>query len=287
MRTAWIVMQVTLREGLRRRLLLALFGLSVVAVALTAWGYSQLGNLPASRNGALKPAEIQLIASQLLILVMFMFSFVLALSAVFAAAPSVAGELESGEALAVLARPVRRRDVLLGKWLGLGLVIVVYAGLATTLELAVAQLTTGYRPPHPLEAALYLAAMGLTLLGLTLLLSTRLAPVTTGIVAMLLFGLAWLAGVVGGIGTALGDPATAMAGTIGRLVIPSDGLWRGALYSLEPGAVLAAGARAGPGLAAFPFFAPAPPPLIYLAWALAWNLGAIGLAIFSLERRDL
>ena len=63
--------------------------------------------------------------------------------------------------------------------------------------------------------------------------------------------------------------------------------FRQTLYSLEPGAVLAAGARAGPGLAAFPFFAPAPPPLIYLAWALAWNLGAIGLAIFSLERRDL
>jgi ABC-type transport system involved in multi-copper enzyme maturation permease subunit len=284
---ALTVLQVTLREGLRRRLLLALFGLSVVAVLLTAWGYSQLHHLPPNRNGALQPAELQLIASQLLILVMFMFSFVLALSAVFAAAPSVAGELESGEALAVLARPVRRRDVLFGKWLGLSLVVVVYAALASSLEFGAALLTTGYLPPHPIEAALYLAGMGLTLLTVTLLLSTRVAPVTAGIVAMLLFGLAWLAGVVGGIGTALGDPATALAGTIGRILVPSDGLWRGALYSLEPGAVLLAGSKAGPGLAAFPFFAPAPPPLIYLAWAVIWNLGAFGLAIISLERRDL
>jgi ABC-type transport system involved in multi-copper enzyme maturation permease subunit len=287
MRVALIVLQVTLREGLRRRLLLALFGLSLVAVLLTAWGYSQLHHLPPSRSGTLQPAELQLIASQLLILVMFMFSFVLALSAVFAAAPSVAGELESGEALAVLARPVRRRDVLLGKWLGLSLVVVVYAALASSLEFAATWLTTGYTPPHPIEAALYLGGMGLTLLTVTLLLSTRVAPVTAGIVAMLLFGLAWLAGVVGGIGTALGDPATAMAGTIGRLLVPSDGLWRGALYSLEPGAVLIAGSKAGPALAAFPFFAPAPPPLIYLAWALIWNLGAFGLAMVSLERRDL
>src|SRR5207253_9911936 len=88
-------------------------------------------------------------------------------------------------------------------------------------------------------------------------------------------------------GTALGDPATALAGTIGRILVPSDGLWRGALYSLEPGAVLIAGSKAGPALAAFPFFAPAPPPLIYLAWALIWNLGAFGLAMISLERRDL
>jgi ABC-type transport system involved in multi-copper enzyme maturation permease subunit len=287
MSVALTVLQVTLREGLRRRLLLALFGLSLVAVLLTAWGYSQLHHLPPGRNGALQPAELQLIASQLLILVMFMFSFVLALSAVFAAAPSVAGELESGEALAVLARPVRRRDVLLGKWLGLSLVVLVYAALASSLEFGAAVLTTGYLPPHPIEAALYLAGMGLTLLTVTLLLSTRVAPVTAGIVAMLLFGLAWLAGVVGGIGTALGDPATALAGTIGRILVPSDGLWRGALYSLEPGAVLIAGSRAGPALAAFPFFAPAPPPLLYLAWAVIWNLGAFGLAMISLERRDL
>ena len=165
--------------------------------------------------------------------------------------------------------------------------VVVYAALASSLEFAATWLTTGYTPPHPIEAALYLGGMGLTLLTVTLLLSTRVAPVTAGIVAMLLFGLAWLAGVVGGIGTALGDPATALAGTIGRILVPSDGLWRGALYSLEPGAVLIAGSKAGPALAAFPFFAPAPPPLIYLAWALIWNLGAFGLAMISLERRDL
>jgi ABC-type transport system involved in multi-copper enzyme maturation permease subunit len=283
----WVVAGVTLREGFRRRILPALAGLSIVAVLLTAWGYAQLPHLGAASGQQVTREEVQLLASQLLILVMFMFSFVLALSAVFAAAPSVGGELESGEALAVLARPVRRRDVLLGKWLGLSLVVVVYAALASSLEFGAALLTTGYLPPHPIEAALYLAGMGLTLLTVTLLLSTRVAPVTAGIVAMLLFGLAWLAGVVGGIGTALGDPATALAGTIGRILVPSDGLWRGALYSLEPGAVLLAGSKAGPALAAFPFFAPAPPPLIYLAWALLWNLGAFGLAMISLERRDL
>jgi len=285
--TALTTLRATLREGIRRRLLLAMFGLSAVAVLLTAWGYSQLGNLSAGRNGPLDPQQIQLIASQLLILVMFLFSFVLSLSAVFAAAPSVAGELESGEALAVLARPIRRRDVLIGKWLGLCLVIVIYALLATAIELGAALVTTGYLPPHPVEAALYLAGVGLTMLTVTLLLSTRLAPATAGIVAMLLFGLAWLAGVIGGIGIALGDPVTGVVGDIGRIVIPSDGLWRGALFSLEPPAVLIGAAGAGPELAAFPFFAAAPPPLLYLAWAVVWNIGAFILAAFSLERRDL
>ena len=166
---AWL----TLHEALRRRLLQALFGLSLVAVLLTAWGYQQLTRLPPGRNGPLTTDEVHLITSQVLILVMFMFSFVLALAAVFAAAPSIAGELESGEALAVMARPIRRSSLVLGKWLGLTTVVVGYAIVASALEFGVAFLATGYFPPHPIEALLYLAAQAIVLLTLALLLSTR------------------------------------------------------------------------------------------------------------------
>lgn len=280
---AWL----TLYEALRRRLLQALFGLSLVAVALTAWGYDQLNRLPPGRNGTLSPDEVQLIASQVLILVMFMFSFVLALAAVFAAAPSIAGELESGEALAVMARPIRRSSMVLGKWLGLVIVVVGYAIVASALEFGAAFLTTGYVPPHPIEALLYLAAQAIVLLTLALVLSTRTSSVVAGVVSMLLFGLAWLAGVIGGIGTAFGDPVIGRAGLIGQILLPSDGLWRGTLFSLEPPLVLIGGAAAGPQFAAFPFFAPNPPPLIYLAWCVIWAAGGLAVAVWGFGRRDL
>jgi len=283
----WTVVRVTLREGLRRRLLLALGGLSLVAVLITAWGYAQLPNLPAGSSGPLTTPQIQLLASQLLILVMFMFGFVLALAAVFAAAPSVAGELESGEMLAVLARPVPRRSILIGKWLALAIVVVVYAVVATSLEYLAVGTTTGYLPPHPLDASLYLAGEGLVILALTMALSTRLSPVTAGIVAMLCFGLAWLGGVVGGIGSAFADPVTAQLGTVTRLLLPTDGLWRGAIFSLEPSAVVLAGNSAGPQFAAFPFYASAPPSLAYLGWSAAWVVGTLALAVVSFGRRDL
>ena len=283
----WTVVRVTLREGVRRRLLLALAGLSLVAVLITAWGYAQLPHLPAGRAGPLTTPQIQLLASQLLILVMFMFGFVLALAAVFAAAPSVAGELESGEMLAVLARSVTRRSVLLGKWLALAIVVVIYAITATALEYLAIGVTTGYLPPQPAEASLYLAAEGIVILSLTMALSTRLSPVAAGIVAMLCFGLAWLGGVVGGIGVAFGDPVTSQLGTVTRLLLPTDGLWRGAIFSLEPAAVVVAGAGAGPQLAAFPFFAAAPPIPAYLAWSALWIVGVLGAAVVSFRRRDL
>jgi ABC-type transport system involved in multi-copper enzyme maturation permease subunit len=283
----WTVVRVTLREGVRRRLLLALAGLSLVAVLITAWGYAQLPHLPAGPNGPLSTPQIQLLASQLLILVMFMFGFVLALAAVFAAAPSLGGELESGEMLAILARPVTRRSVLLGKWLALAIVVVAYAMAATALEYLAIGVTTGYLPPQPAEASLYLAGEGLAILALTMALSTRLPPVTAGIVAMLCFGLAWLGGVVGGIGLAFGDPVTSQLGTVTRLLLPTDGLWRGAIFSLEPAAVVLAGAAAGPEFAAFPFYAAAPPSLAYLAWCAAWIVGMLGAAVVSFGRRDL
>ena len=280
---AWL----TLREALRRRLLQALFGLSLLAVLLTAWGYQQLTHLPPARNGQLTRDDVQLLAGLVLILVMFMFSFVLALAAVFAAAPSIAGELESGEALAVVARPIPRSSLVLGKWLGLTIVVVGYAIVASALEFGAVLLATGYLPPHPIEAMLYLAAQATLLLTLALVLSTRTSSVVAGVVSMLLFGLAWLAGVIGGIGAAFRDPLIGQVTVIGQILLPSDGLWRGTLYSLEPRDMLIGGAAAGPQVAAFPFFAPAPPSLLYLAWCVVWVAGGLGLAVWGFGRRDL
>ncbi len=286
-REVGLIATLTLREAARRRLLPALAGLSLVAVLLTAWGYAQLPHLGANSRQPLTGDQIRTLASQLLILVMFMFSFLLALAAVFAAAPSVAGELESGEALVVVARPIRRRSIILGKWLALAAVVVVYAVVATACEFVAVGLATGFVPPHPVEAALFLAAVGIVILTITIALSTRLPTMTTGIIAMLLFGLAWLGGVVGGIGSAFGDPITAQVATVSRLLLPTDGLWRGAIYSLEPPSVLVGGAVAGPQLAAFPFFAAAPPPLVYLLWCAAWVAVVLVVALLSFERRDL
>lgn len=281
-----VIARLMLREVLRRRLILALLVLTVLAIALTAWGFSRIPSL-SQRGVPIPDAQVKLIASQLLILVMFMFSNVLALSAVFVASPALSGDLESGIALAMLSRPITRAQYVTGKWLGLAVLVVAYALVAASLELLAVNAVVGYLPPRPLEFLGFLIAEGLVLLTFGLVLSTRLSGMVGGVIALILFGMAWLGGIVGGIGAAFDNELIERVGTATKLILPTDGLWRGAVYTLEPAAMLAAAAGAGPAFAANPFYAPAPPPAAYLVWCAAWLGGMLALAIWSFRYREI
>jgi ABC-type transport system involved in multi-copper enzyme maturation permease subunit len=277
------IARLSLLEALRRRLLWALIGLTVLLVVVTAWAFQRL--LEAS---PLPPDETTLAVSQLLILVAFMFSFVLAMTAVFIGSPAIAGDVESGEALAVLARPIRRADVVLGRWVGFGIVVVAYAVLAGLGEIGAVALTTGYLPPHPLLAAGYVALEGLVLLTLAVLLSTRLGVITGGAIAVVLYGINWIMGVVGAAGAILGNDAIRTAGTISRIVMPTDVAWRGAIASLEPpAALLSSLGRTSVIFAINPFYAAASPPLDQLAYTVVWIAVGLSLAIVLFSRREL
>jgi ABC-type transport system involved in multi-copper enzyme maturation permease subunit len=271
----------TVQEASRRRVLRALAGLTIVLLALSAFGFSRI---EAEFGAALTTGEARLAASTVLNLVMFGMSLITALGTAFLAGPTIAGEVESGVALAVLARPVRRWSVLLGKWLGLvafGSGFVVAAGLA---QFAIVRGTLGYWPPDPAAGLVLLAVQTTALLTLGLLLATVISPMASGIVAVGLFGATWIAGVVGGVGEALGNEGVARVGTISRMLLPTDGLWRGAMNAFQdPSALL----QFGQQLEGFPFLSESPLTLTYLAWSLVWVLMVGGLAALSFSRRDV
>jgi hypothetical protein len=104
----------------------------------------------------------------------------------------------------------------------------------------------------------------------------------SGIVAVGLFGATWIAGVVGMVGEAFGNDNVARVGTVSRMLLPTDGLWRGAMHAFQH-----------PGLAQFPafedspFLSMAPLTVAYLAWAGLWVALVLGLAGLAFQRRDL
>lgn len=284
-RTVFIVAALTLQEASRRRVLRALGALTIALLSLSAWGFSKLSGIE-FEGSALTSGEERLVASQVLNLVMFGLSLIAALGTAFLAGPTLAGEIESGTALSVLARPVRRSAVLVGKWLGLvafGSGFVAVAGLAQFL---VVRTTVGYWPPQPVEGLALLAAQTAVLLTLGLLLATLISPMASGVVAVGLFGATWIAGVVGGIGEALENEGLARVGTVSRMLLPTDGLWRGAMHALQdPIAVAQFGGPAVEG--GFPFLSRAPLTATYLTWTGLWVALLLGLAAVTFLRRDL
>jgi ABC-type transport system involved in multi-copper enzyme maturation permease subunit len=286
MRSTLVVARQVLNEAARRRLLLALVLLTLVVIALTVWGVSRVDDL---RNGGqpLSDAQKKTIVSQLLILVMFMFSWVLSLAAVFVASPAISGELESGVALAILARPISRAEYVVGKWIGLVALVVAYGLAAAAVEMVAVQAVSGYQPPHPFEFLGFVIGEGTVILTFALMLSTRVAGMVGGVIAAILFGIAWMGGIVGGVGTAFNNATITHVGTATKLILPTDGLWRGAVWSLEPSIVIAAQSQLGPAVAANPFFSAEPPPAAYVIWAIAWIAVMLALAIWSFRSREI
>ena len=277
-----IMARLTLREAFRRRLLWVLVGLTVLIVVLTWWAFGRIAEVSPITG----PVQI-LGISQVTVMLAFMFSFVLAMTAVFAGSPAIGSDIESGLLLAVLARPIRRSEVLLGRWLGLAVVLVGYALVAGYLELGAVFAATGYVPSDPLAGPIYLAGESLILLTLAIVISTRVASVAGGAIAVVAYGLAWMAGVMGGVGTALDNKVLHVVGVVARLILPSDVLWRGSAGALSPtDSVLTAGGVSA-NLYRFSPFSGTAPSLPWLAWCVIWIVGALALGIVLLRNREV
>ena len=73
-------------------------------------------------------------------------------------------------------------------------------------------------------------------------------------------------------------------GTVSRIILPTDGLWRGAMNAFQDPIALV---QMGPARAGFPFLSEAPLTPAYLAWAAVWIAVIWGLTALSFQRRDV
>jgi ABC-2 type transport system permease protein len=277
------IASLTLREAARRKLIVAVALLSVIVIGLTTWGFARLHAMSVEQ-GRPPPTEAAGAYAMLVVMLAQMFSFVLAVGAAFLAAPSIAGDIESGVALVILPRPIRRGDVVAGKWLGLATLLVLYVAGAGGLELLLVRAVTGYVPPHPVVALAFIALQAIALLTLSLAFSTRLASITGGVVALVLFGISWIAQVASSLAVLFHNTGLEHACTAIGLLVPTGGLWRGAAFALEP--VLIA-AMSGTAAGTNPITVPTPPTPAFLVWTACWLVAVLGAAIWSFNRRDV
>jgi ABC-type transport system involved in multi-copper enzyme maturation permease subunit len=284
-RQVFAIARLTVGEMIRRRTLLVLLLLALGAVAVVAWGVDQL--VATARREGLDAITIRIAVSQVLILIAFLFSFVLAMSAAFLAAPAIASDVETGTVLAILARPTSRVDLVVGRWIGIGLVVVGYTVLCGALALFAVHEVSGYYPGEPLVALGYLAGESAVVMTLALTLGVRLPAVAAGAVTVVLFAISWFGGVLGSLSVAFEAESIRPLTDVLRYAVPSDLLWRGVIYALEPPIVLLLSRGIGAGQEANPFFASSPPPSGQVIWSACWIGAVLVIGVLLFRRREL
>src|SRR4051794_32463784 len=232
---ALTIARFTVQEAISRRLVLAAFVLSVLFLAVYALGFSLL-------YGRITPSPSQSIAvtvgvagTILTVLGLYAVHFLSSFLALFLTVGAISSEIDSGTLHAVLARPIRRADLVLGRWLAFAGLIGAYVVLMGGSILLLARAISGYEPFDAPRTIGLMALGAVLLLTLSLLGSTLLSTLANGVVAFTLFGLAWLGGIIEFAGNLVPNDEMVNLGIAISLLIPSDGLWKAAsFYAQSP-----------------------------------------------------
>lgn len=274
--------RLSVRESARSRLLILAFGLTLLYIGLVGWGSKAIADHTPNAVAALGAAAgLEMVA-------FFFGSFMLTLLAVFVAGHSLRQEADNGLLLAILAKPIRRSDLLAGRFLGSAVILAVWVALFTAGVTLVVGWSVGFFPPYPVQAGGLMLLESLVVLSLRLLLGTVLGTLASGIVPLLVWGLARVAGLVEIVGKGLDIGSMVTAGVVASLIMPTDVLSRGASYFLLPDVLGVAGQDVAASAArGNPFASVAPIATPMVVWSVLYVVAVLALAIRSFSRRDV
>ncbi len=196
-------------------------------------------------------------------------------------ANTISGEIESHTIETMVTKPIPRWSIVLGKWLGLALIIVVYTILFSTGLVAIIYLRSGYGVTDWWSGLAVMCLGVLTMLSLTILGGTRLSTLANGALAFMLYGVAFIGGWVEQIGSLLRNETAVDLGILSSLFMPADVLWKYAASLFQSTNLLSDLNFSGP------FIIGSQPSDSVIFYGLFYIVAMLALAMWSFTRRDL
>ena len=264
----------TFHEARRRKMVLAALAMGGIFLVLFNIGF---GLITRSLNQA-NALQLRINYSLLLMAGLYVVHFLTVMLAIFASVDTIAGEIASHTIQAIVTKPVRRWQVLVGKWLGYAAMLVLYLGLLGGGLMLSVYLQVGYLAPNWLQGLLLLMLEALVLLSLSLLGGTRFSTLTNGVLLFMLYGLAFIGAWVEQIGALLNSHAAVNVGIVTSLLMPVEALWRRAAYLMQPQIL---------SVIPSPFSGTSPPSPAMVLYAGLYAALALGLAVRTFRQRDL
>jgi Cu-processing system permease protein len=281
-----VIVGVTLRECLRRRVLLVVVVLTIAFLALyaaaTKLAFDTLGAAQVRQNGLLVDAHA-LTGASLLGLAMFATLFLGAVVAVFLTFNAIRGDAEQGLLQPVVVRPLGRTTFLAARY---GATCIICAAYVTTVYGSAVVITGrlgGWWPDSVVLPGLALAGAVCVVAAISLLGSVYLSTIANGIAVLMVYGAGLVSGLLGQIGYALPSQRLQEVGRDASWALPFDALYQGGLHALTAntsgltGVIVHLGPLGG---------AQGGGPTL-VAWSIAYVVVVLAATIVGLNRRDL
>lgn len=280
MRGIFTISQLTIHEALRKRVLLAALLLGLAFLILFALGFYFMNReLIETSRGPETQAQRALVYIFLTMAGLYAVNFLMVMMAALLPVDTLSGEIRSGAIQSLVTKPLRRAEIVLGKWLGFWVILAGYLLLMGGGVLLIARLISNITPPN------IAIGLGLMLLEATLLLTiaiaggTRLSTLANGVLVFGLFGLAFLGGWIEQIGSLFQNETAHYIGIIASLIVPSESLWQLAAYNMQPSLMR--------DMTLTPFSPASVPSNMMIVWTLGYILLVLLLGLWSFRTRDL
>ena len=272
-----------LRESLRRRVFVIVLVLSILFLALYAWGTSQLfedvGRFGVNEFGV----EPDVLAGATVLgLAMFAILFLGAVLATFLTLDAVRGDADRGLLQPLVVRPLGRSAYLGGRLLAAATVSAAYVFALFGACVIITGLI-GWWPDAFLGPALGLAGAAAVIATLALLGSVVLGTTANGIAVFMVFGAGLTAGLLGQIGEGVNSDTLVEIGEVASWVLPFEALYQDGLAALTAGVTGTTELIVNLG----PFGGANEGGALLWPFALAYVLAAFALAAALFRRRDL
>ena len=278
---AWIMAGVTFREAARKKVLWMALAAGAAFLALFGTGlYFQLKDLSPHSNLILKRQGV----GALLMVGLYAVDLMAVVMTVLTSVDTLSGELASGTIQAVATKPISRWELLLGKWLGFVGMVTVYVALmvggitALTYLLSLHSLG-GVLPHHLLRGASLIWLECVLMLSLMFRMGASFSTLTNGVVALGLHGLAFIGGWIEQAAALTNSPRALNVGISASLIMPSEALWRRAVFEMQSPILNATGFT--------PFSAASVPSKFMILYACLYLTVALALAVRRFANRDL
>lgn len=270
----WVLAGVAFKEAARKRILW--IALAIGFGFLILFGLGQHFQTFGPRMTPI--IRRQIINAQFMV-GLYALNFLMLAMAVLTSVDTLSGEIASGTIHAVATKPIRRWEVLFGKWVGFVGMLTVYIVLMVAGITVLTYFQTGYRPHHLLRGLILMWLESLLLLTVTFLFGTLFSTLTNGVLALGLHGLAFLGGWIEQFGSLSHSPRAMNIGVIASVIMPSEVLWRRAAFEMQSPLVGSFGFS--------PFSNASVPSGAMIAYAGLYAALALGIAIRLFGKRDL